>query len=297
VAAILQSLAVQGVLTTSAEEFAPAVAENLLATEAWLALAQARTERTATHLLAQLQGALAEACDLIQQAIHQQEQNRAVTLCGALLSRAALGRHLTEPWRVVLAGEPNVGKSSLMNALMGYSRSIVFAEPGTTRDVVSALTAFAGWPIELLDTAGLRETSDVIESAGVKLAEAQLAMADLILLVTDASAAWSAENAAICANYEHVLVVLNKSDLLRDPAASKVALSGRETCLVSALSGNGLEELGDRIAKRLVPEQPEPGAAIPFTARQTQLLALAHSALQCGDWPQAREVFTKLIGG
>ena len=68
------------------------------------------------------------------------------------------GLHLTRPWNVVLAGRPNVGKSSLINALLGYTRSIVFDQPGTTRDVVTAATAIDGWPIELSDTAGLRES-------------------------------------------------------------------------------------------------------------------------------------------
>ena len=70
---------------------------------------------------------------------------------------------------VVLSGAPNVGKSSLINALVGYERAIVFAEPGTTRDVVTAGTAVDGWPIELADTAGLRESTDPLEAAGIAL--------------------------------------------------------------------------------------------------------------------------------
>jgi tRNA modification GTPase len=71
-----------------------------------------------------------------------------------------LGRHLTRPWRVVVAGAPNVGKSSLINALAGFTRTVVTAVPGTTRDVVATAAAIDGWPVELIDTAGLRLTGD-----------------------------------------------------------------------------------------------------------------------------------------
>ena len=99
-----------------------------------------------------------------------------------------LGLHLTTPWRVVLAGAPNVGKSSLMNAIAGYQRAIVSPTPGTTRDVVTVTTAIDGWPVQLADTAGLRETQDELESAGVALADAAIGEADLVIVVSDASA-------------------------------------------------------------------------------------------------------------
>ncbi len=87
----------------------------------------------------------------------------------AVLRWTDLGTHLATPWRVVLAGAPNVGKSSLINALLGYGRAIVFDQPGTTRDVVTADAAIEGWPITLADTAGLHDASDATESAGIAL--------------------------------------------------------------------------------------------------------------------------------
>src|SRR5439155_711085 len=116
-----------------------------------------------------------------------------VRILKELKSRTRLGRHLTNPWRVVVAGAPNVGKSSLVNALAGYARCVVSPTPGTTRDVVSTLIAVDGWPIELLDTAGLRLPGENLEQQGIALARAAVESADLCLWVIDASASpiWS----------------------------------------------------------------------------------------------------------
>ena len=78
-----------------------------------------------------------------------------------------VAEHLDRPWRVVIAGAPNVGKSSLVNALAGFARSLVSPTAGTTRDVVTTRIALDGWPIELCDTAGQRESADAVESAGI----------------------------------------------------------------------------------------------------------------------------------
>src|SRR5690606_27241148 len=97
-----------------------------------------------------------------------------------LLQTGQTARHLLTPWQVVLCGRPNVGKSSLINALVGYERTVVFDQPGTTRDVVSVETAIHGWPVIFSDTAGLRETESELEAAGIARARARLKQADLI---------------------------------------------------------------------------------------------------------------------
>ena len=99
----------------------------------------------------------------------------------ACCNRADLGLHLTSPWRVVVAGPPNVGKSSLINALVGYHRAVVFDTPGTTRDVVTVGTAIDGWPVELSDTAGIRPSDDRLESRVGRAIE-QTRQADLVAL-------------------------------------------------------------------------------------------------------------------
>src|SRR5207302_2223379 len=107
--------------------------------------------------------------------------DEATQLLGSLVRFAALGRHLTQPWRVAVMGAPNVGKSSLVNALAGYQRSIVAPTPGTTRDVVTTLIAVDGWPIELADTAGLHTQAGDLEGQGIARARAAAGEADLCL--------------------------------------------------------------------------------------------------------------------
>ena len=113
----------------------------------------------------------------------------AAELLDAVLAYRHVGTHLTTPWRVVLTGRTNVGKSSLINALAGFERAIVSHQPGTTRDVVTTVTAIDGWPVQLADTAGLRISDDELETAGVRLAVETVQSADLIIAVEDAAAA------------------------------------------------------------------------------------------------------------
>jgi tRNA modification GTPase len=130
-----------------------------------------------------------------------------------LIARGRVGTRLLEGWRVVLAGRPNVGKSRLLNALVGFDRAIVDPTPGTTRDIVTSTTAFDGWPVELGDTAGLRAARDAIEAEGVERALASQRAADLILLVLDRSEPLTDQDRSLIAEYPAALIVANKVDL------------------------------------------------------------------------------------
>src|SRR5262249_7726954 len=116
---------------------------------------RAPTLRTAAILLDQLNGAFATEVRRILALFETDPRNAAFSLHRLAELGNTVGRHLVEPWKVVVAGPPNVGKSSLVNALAGYQRSVVSEVAGTTRDAVSVRTAFDGWPVELIDTAGL----------------------------------------------------------------------------------------------------------------------------------------------
>ncbi|MBC8876190.1 MAG: 50S ribosome-binding GTPase [Planctomycetes bacterium] len=172
--------------------------ETPIAAEARIALAAARTERTAAILLAQYRGALEAELTAIVALLENEETDAAADRLRRLERYADFGKHLTTPWRVVLTGHANVGKSSLINAILGYERSIVFEQPGTTRDVVTATTAIDGWPVELADTAGLREGGDAVESAGVRLARERLAAADVVVAVFDRTHRWCPVSAGLC---------------------------------------------------------------------------------------------------
>jgi tRNA modification GTPase len=283
VAAICQALAAAGGQQIDASGWARESEPDPIAAAAALQLAEARTARTAQILLDQYRGALRSAIEQARRLLQEGHTAEATSLLQSLIDRSDVGLHLTSPWRVVLVGRPNVGKSSLINRLVGYERAIVYDQPGTTRDVLSAATALAGWPIVLSDTAGLRVASDDLEAAGIERARAQLAAADLVLFVGDAAAPWTAADdevwSAACSagSTRPPLVIHNKSDLRPPPD------DGRPTGLaVSAASGAGIDELIAAIVERLVPEPPPPGAAVPFNAQQLQVISLAKSHPNAG---------------
>ncbi len=200
---------------------------------AWQKLPNAPTQRTAGILLDQT-------------TIDKAEANRF----------ASLGRHLTTPWKVAIVGAPNVGKSSLINALAGYQRSVVAPIPGTTRDLVSVQIALDGWPIELTDTAGLRETADEIESEGIRRAKRVIEESDLVLWMTD-SEHWAEEvKADISTTY---LKIVNKIDLVESN-------DWKDWVPISARTGQGVPELIALVVARLVPEVPKPGEAVSLEA-------------------------------
>ena len=209
----------------------------------------------AAILLDQLQGALAEE-------LASGDPRRLQTL----LARAPLGLHLVTPWRIVLAGRPNVGKSSLINALVGYTRAIVFDQPGTTRDVVTATTAIDGWPVELADTAGLREGQDELESAGIARAREQMAAADVLVLVFDVTQPWTEEDESLVAQWPEAVVVFNKCDLAAMAGDRPGAL------FTSAVTRQGIEELIEALGRRLVADPPAAGSAVLFTERQVRMV-------------------------
>ncbi|MGL4942816.1 MAG: GTPase [Thermoguttaceae bacterium] len=217
------------------------------AAEAVLALAECRTEHAAKILLDQYHGALESALKNDPAGVAAWRE---------------VGEHLTKPWRVVIAGLPNVGKSSLLNAVVGFDRAIVDAASGTTRDVVTHNTVVDGWWLELCDTAGLRNSTNQIESAGIELARDLVTTADLVVEVIDATAP---HRDATLANIvkRRVILVANKVDLLDDAACASLANIGVDLC-VSAKTGHGLPELAATIVRRLVPQEPPRGAGVPF---------------------------------
>lgn len=251
--------------------------------EAEEALSRAATLRGAEVLLEQAQGAL-------RSDLGRWLSGEGGADLDELLRRCEFGMRLIAGWTVVLAGRPNVGKSALLNALAGYERAIVAAEPGTTRDAVTVRGAIGGWPVEMADTAGLRATDDPIERAGVAIARGRQRAADLVLLIWDRSGPLTAEDRALRHDYPGALVVASKADL---PAAWDPE-GGFAT--VSALSGEGIDSLCARIAERLVPDPPPPGAGVPFLPRHFEVLSRARDLWRGGDPEGARRAVIEDFG-
>lgn len=162
----------------------------------------------------------------------------------ALLATAGRGRILREGVRAVIYGEPNVGKSSLLNLLLGRERAIVSARPGTTRDVLEEVINLRGIPLRLIDTAGIRESSDEIEQAGMERTRRQVERADLILHVVDAS---QDPGELPVAPTTQTLLVLNKIDL-----GEHASWRGVEGVRLSCQTGAGVPELEEAIVARVI---------------------------------------------
>ena len=203
-------------------------------------------------------GALAHAID------HLLERS------SALLGDARRGRLIREGLQIAIVGEPNVGKSSLFNALAGASRAIVTDVPGTTRDLVTEVVDIEGLRVTLVDTAGLRDTDDPVEIEGVSRAQRAIVVSDLTLVVIDGSQPRRDINSSQISDYKR-LIVKNKSDL---PAA----WHDRDAVSVSATTGAGLDELRRRIVGALDVD-PLRDCPAMTNVRHIALVDRAHQAL------------------
>jgi tRNA modification GTPase len=277
---LVELLAARGVRPCSWEEL-PSREGGSIHRAALVCLARALTVRTAAILLDQAAGALDRAIEEILAALTAGDLSRGELLLGELLQRASLGLHLTSPWRLVIAGAPNVGKSSLLNSLAGYQRSIIAPTPGTTRDLVAVQLAVDGWPVEVIDTAGLRQGGETLEEMGIEQARAAAANADLVLWLVDAVAApvWPEQIG------DNLKVIVNKADL--PPAWDQQAA---EALRISATTGQGIDELLASISRWLVPTPPPSGTAVPFLQEQVERFRSAQTNLRAGDHSRAIDV-------
>ena len=283
---IAQTLVEQGLLRISPSEWLEGTACDLLQTEILTALHKVQTERGAGILMSQLRGRLRQELKSILTQLDDRQMDRAADALERLEASSNVGLHLTKPWRVVVAGKPNVGKSSLVNALLGYDRAIVFDQPGTTRDIVSATTAFDGWPIELVDTAGLRVSGDVIEQQGAARAQQIMDEADVVLHVMDATSGEEPKTLQMASTEQ--LVILNKCDLTTPVEATMHSIR------TSALTGEGVDQLVSQLVRILVPQIPAADQPVLFTKRQVVAVRSALESLQAANFERARAVLQPL---
>ncbi len=255
VAAIESALVNEGATVISWKKyFCPGNSQQEIALKMLVA---APTERTAQILLDQYNGALERELSEMETLTEAEKQKRSEKL----REHARWAKHLVSPFRVVLTGAVNAGKSSLLNAILGFDRAIVNSAPGTTRDAVSAQTAVDGFPVLFIDTAGFRETENELEQQGMQRAKWEINRADLVLRVIDATT----EKKCGTLDKKNELLVLNKIDLVAKKEHDDSGCDDAERAArVSAVTGEGIEPLLERIARWLVPNPPQPFEAVPL---------------------------------
>lgn len=336
---VMEALLAEGAAPAPPGEFTRRAFMNgridLAQAEAVIDLVRARSPRGAEVAAAQLAGRLSEAvrgikAEVLNLAAHLQvvidypeegieelgqaefeaRVERAIGRLDELVRSAGAGRVLREGIRLAITGRPNVGKSSLLNALLREPRAIVTNVPGTTRDVIEERAILGGVGFTLVDTAGVRETGDVVERIGVERAKEAVRSADLVVAVFDGSEPLSAEDEEVirllrgdqgtdpfagrgapagCGGESdegpRVLAVVNKADLPQklDVGALKAVLSGIRLVRlvkVSALTGDGLAELeGAAVEAALGGEPPRGDAVLVTRARHRRALERAREAL------------------
>ena len=196
-----------------------------------------------------------------------------------LLSTYGQGRILRQGVAAAIVGKPNVGKSSLLNALAGYDRVIVTEVAGTTRDTVEETVMVGGVRLRLIDTAGIRETDDRIEAMGVERSRQAVENADLVIYVCDGSKPLDEEDEAVidfCCELPNAIALINKSDL--GSAVSPSDLPFMTIISICAKTGDGLDQLADVVEEMFASNTPCDGSILT-NARQYDAIRRAHDAM------------------
>ena len=202
-----------------------------------------------------------------------------------LLETYKQGRLLREGVKVVLAGRPNVGKSSLLNRLLDADRAIVTDIPGTTRDVIEETLTLQGVALLVSDTAGLREARDLVEELGVARSREHMSQADLILYLVDGSKPLSKEDVQVFGDLAErpVLIVMNKMDLPPKLKAEDLRPhTSRPVVAISALTGQGLQNLEEAVVDLVLGGGVQTGGEMITQARHAELLNRAQAGLDQG---------------
>lgn len=274
---------------------------DLAQAEAVLELIQARTDKSAALALGQMSGELSKwvydlreelldllvqveaAIDFPEEEIELLQRHDLTRKISDLIYKISyisntyeFGRLFREGARVCICGRPNVGKSSLLNALLGEERVIVTPVPGTTRDVIEESINFAGLPVVLWDTAGIRDTDDQVEKLGVTLSRQHMERADAVLVVLDGSAEITEDDRALLqmARGKKSLIVINKCDLPQTIGMLQLANGTKQEYIVSisARTSAGLDRLITNLRELLIGSNIEPPVVVTNLRHKSALV-------------------------
>lgn len=278
---------------------------DLFAREAEEDLIHARTDKVAALLLTQRNGRLRSVVSFLLDAIQNDTgdvyQQSVLEELDKLIADGEFGAKVIDGWSIVFAGPPNVGKSSLINRIVGQSRSIVHEEAGTTRDWVESEAVVDGWPVRLTDTAGIRETTDETEVEGVRRARERTLQADLVVLVADVREGWTETHEEISGELTLAgipcIVCWSKVDLLKGEERSEVLASSSHSTnvLSSATDAPGIDALLHSLADALFARAPELDSHVPFRERHLCKLREATEALLKSDLSRASIALRNLL--
>ena len=312
---------------------------DLAQAEAVLDLIRSRTDKAVGVALGQMEGGLSRevqalreqlvdtlvqveaAIDFPEEEIELLQREELARNVVGIIERISLlvdsyewGRLIREGVRVCIVGRPNVGKSSLMNALLGVDRAIVTATPGTTRDFIEETVSLNGLPVVLWDTAGIRDRTEGVEQIGIDVALQRLAESQGCMLVLDGSSALTGEDMDVMdrVHERQGLVVINKSDLQQriDRSAVSSCLPGLRQVEVSALENQGLEALKAALCECFLDSAQEPEIVVTNVRHKAALdrartsLVEVHRAIDQGmppdivavDLQEARDSLEEIIG-
>lgn len=269
--------------------------DSAVETAALQDLQRAVSVETAAILMDQYRGALTTAIHGAIHSIKHNDTSGAQLRLREIVRWTDLGCHLIKPWKIVLAGPPNAGKSSLLNAILGYKRAIVHEQAGTTRDLLVEHTSLGGWPVLMIDSAGVRDTQDRIEGAGIEASFDAVRSADCLLLLVSPDHGWQPEHDTILGVFrgERVLIVETKADV----GIVDSLRAGYPRLATSVSDPGSIAKLLGTVEKLLVPEIPAIGTPIPFRPEQVESFDLAMRFLSDGQAQESIRLLESVLSG
>ena len=240
-----------------------------------------------TEVLAQLEVSIDFSDEDVEDVTYKEIEDKSLALrdeIKKLYDSAESGKILRDGLKTVIIGKPNVGKSSLLNSILGENRAIVTEIAGTTRDVIEEFVNIKGIPLKIVDTAGIRETEDIVEKIGVQKSKESIDSADLVIIVLDSSKPLTDEDLEILENArsKKTIVLLNKIDL--EQAIDQTVIEeivGKENIIkISALKNEGIEKIHDKIEAMVFAGDVKSSSSVVITnSRHKDALFKAYNSI------------------